>query len=311
LRDYGRAEQLFRECIALASAEGDELLRCDALQMLGALALFQGRYEEGISCHQQGLEIGRKIGMLRSVAFDLVNLGMANWLAGRLDDAAAPMSEGVALMEELQEPGPHIYGLSCQALADVHAGRWDEAAARVQLALPMAENQSDFYVSGRLKRILGWISLVRGPTTDAVVFLERSIADFRKIHEHENIAWSLGPLAIATLVAGDPARSRQHLHEALEIVVDTGAFIPTQLILPAAALWLAANGLEERAIEVFALTAAHPFVAKSQLIAEVVGRRVSELTATLPVQTVTEIEARGRAQDRWQVLAQLLDEFSG
>jgi hypothetical protein len=74
---------------------------------------------------------------------------------------------------------------------------------------------------------------------------------------------------------------------------------------------LAAEGQELQAVELYALASRYPFVANSIWFADVVGQKIEAITATLPPETVTAAQERGRARDLWETATELLAEMSG
>ena len=59
----------------------------------------------------------------------------------------------------------------------------------------------------------------------------------------------------------------------------------------------------------YALASCHPFVANSQWFADVAGKHIAAVAATLPPDTVAAAQERGRAQDLEAVVAELLIEL--
>ena len=75
------------------------------------------------------------------------------------------------------------------------------------------------------------------------------------------------------------------------------------------ALLLADEGDVERALELYALAARHPFVAKSRWFEDVAGRHIEAAAETLPAQRVTAARKRGQTRELAPTVSELLAEL--
>jgi hypothetical protein len=87
--------------------------------------------------------------------------------------------------------------------------------------------------------------------------------------------------------------------------------LPILTALPGIALLLADRGEVVRAIELYALASAHPFVAHSRWFRDVAGRHIRAAAAALPPEVVAAAGERGRARDLRATAEELLAELSG
>ena len=67
----------------------------------------------------------------------------------------------------------------------------------------------------------------------------------------------------------------------------------------------------ERAVEVYALASRYPCVANSHWFEGLVGKHVTAIAATLPLEAVAAAQERGRARDPEATVAELLAELGG
>ena len=67
--------------------------------------------------------------------------------------------------------------------------------------------------------------------------------------------------------------------------------------------------LKERAVELWAMAESLPFVGNSQLYADIVGKPMEAVIATLPPTVVAAAQARGQELDWWQTAEHLLTEL--
>jgi hypothetical protein len=101
------------------------------------------------------------------------------------------------------------------------------------------------------------------------------------------------------------------LVEALSAAQETETTFPLSLALPLAALLLADQGQQERAVELYALASQNPYVANSRWFEDIAGRHIVAVAATLPPEVVAAAEARGRGRDLWGTAEALLKELEG
>lgn len=71
---------------------------------------------------------------------------------------------------------------------------------------------------------------------------------------------------------------------------------------------MASEGKVERAVELYALAARHPFVAKSRWFEDVIGRHIAAASATLPPEVADAARERGQARDLDASIAELVNE---
>jgi hypothetical protein len=81
--------------------------------------------------------------------------------------------------------------------------------------------------------------------------------------------------------------------------------------LPAAALFLADDGQDLRAIEIYALASRYRYVADSQWFEDIAGRHIAALAATLQPEDAAAARERGRARDLDATVGELLTELGG
>lgn len=156
---------------------------------------------------------------------------------------------------------------------------------------------------------LGWATLAEEKYSEAHHFFQESLANFYT-WTAELRAQALAGLGRAAYGLGNHSEAQQHLVQALRTAVETQAFIPLLFLLPLISLLLADMvevDQKERAVELYALAASHPFVAKSRLLADIAGRHIATVGATLPPEVVEVARERGRALDVWKTAAELLE----
>jgi hypothetical protein len=145
----------------------------------------------------------------------------------------------------------------------------------------------------------------------AYQLMQKSAAVYREVGPKDDLGLALACLAIAARGLGDTLGARQHLSQAFEIAQESEAVPPLLWALPATALLLADEGENERAVELYAVASRFPLVAKSRWFADVAGKRLADIAATLPPDVLAAAQERGRARDLESTVLELLEEMKG
>ncbi|MFL7811883.1 MAG: hypothetical protein AB8I80_24815, partial [Anaerolineae bacterium] len=116
-------------------------------------------------------------------------------------------------------------------------------------------------------------------------------------------------LGYVLLARGELDQARKHLCEATRTVVTSEDFLGKLNLLPAAGLFLAAQGETARAVELYALATRYPYVANSRWFEDVAGRQIEAAAAELSPGVIAAAQARGRARDLDETVQELLLEL--
>ncbi len=313
---YDQARNLWEESLAFARAQSNLWGIGESLDGLWSLTLFQGQFEVAVDWLQKGVALSRETGDRFGRASAVGLLGLAYSFCGQFAQAHAALEEAAAICQDLRHSS--LLGLVTiyRAQSHVQMGRNKEARAQAEMALTLGaySNLADT-PDPRALRTLGWTALAEEQFAEAQQWLEDSVAAFRtvrELHSQEFLAWSLAALGRAAYGLGKRGEAKGHLLEALEIAVEIGAFLPLLHLMPIIPVVLADEedpNLKERAVELYALAAGHPFVANSRLFEDIAGRYVRAATAGLPPDVVSAAHARGQALDWWEAAAELLTEL--
>src|SRR5215203_4099896 len=124
--EYGQAQQLYEESLALSREMSDSWWIASSLSSLASVSGFQGDSERAIALYEKSMDLFREQGAKQSLAFCLNNLAMVVCSQGDLGRDAQLTEEAVALQRELGTRGGASIGL-CNlgwiALLQDHLGR--------------------------------------------------------------------------------------------------------------------------------------------------------------------------------------------
>jgi len=237
---------------------------------------------------------------------------MALHLSGKYAEAHSLLEESLAIATDLGERvHSGVYIPEYQSKVKMELGLYEQARAQAGKALEVARDMRSWRDIGWTFFVLGSLMLAEGTYTEAQCTLQESITTYRETEKRDELAWALACAGYAARGSGQPAQARGYLGEALRIGAETGAFMPLITALPATALLLADSGELERAVELYALAARHPYVAHSRWFEDVAGRHIAEAAATLPPDVVAAAQERGRVRDLDDTVQELLGELDG
>lgn len=232
----------------------------------------------------------------------LLGLGEILGLSGRFEEALATLAKSRTMYTRR---GHNFMVRRCdsfQCWATLHLGEYGEA----QLILGGSQESTDTRLIGLASFFQGSVDLALHRLDEARLHFEESATILRAIDQPDQLGWAQAGLGYVALAAGELATARKHLAEVLRLHL----FVPALLAMPAVARLLAEAGEPERAVEFWALAKCYPFVANSRWFADVAGRKLDAVAASLSPEVVAVVQERGRARDLWQTTAELAEELS-
>lgn len=174
--DIGEGRALL-DSLLQTSDSTDPATRAKALNAAGILAESQGDSEAAEQLHRESLEISRRLGDARGVAWSLNNLGVVAIRRGNYERAQALLEENLAVAEQADD---------------------------------------DEYIATALMD-LGWLAQSQDDLERAGTLFERSLERFRAIGAESNVARALNNLGTMALALGETERARSLLTESLEL----------------------------------------------------------------------------------------------
>jgi serine/threonine-protein kinase len=167
---------------ALEAAGSDDETRGRLLDRLGSVYAAQGKYDQAIANHRQGLALREKtLGPEHAdVAASLNNLGNALDSAGKYDEALASYQRALAIAEKVLGPRhPDVAAeLTNQGIVLEELGRLDEAEASHRRALAIVEKSlgAEHPMAASSRTNLGSVLASRGKPEEAIAEYRRGLA---------------------------------------------------------------------------------------------------------------------------------------
>jgi predicted ATPase/ATP/maltotriose-dependent transcriptional regulator MalT len=306
--NYDLALKRLGAALAIQQKLGEQIRRAECLNRLGQVHRNLGHLDEAEQLHREALDLSRRLDNRPALVTRTANLAHTLLWQGKFGEAEQLARESLTIHRELgyQEKAYWAHCVLCSDL--LHSGQYHEAGRQAERALGL-HKESRASVFDALTD--GWLYLVSGQL--ALVELSYSQAQnaFAKSSEQLQQGWSyktgfpLAGLGHAACRLGQLALARQYLAEALA----DKTYLTVIYSLPFVACFLATTGCVERGVEIWELARTQPLVAHSTWFADVVGRELASLAASLPPEVVEAARERGRALDLWATAEALLAEL--
>jgi predicted ATPase/DNA-binding SARP family transcriptional activator len=295
------------ESVAICTDIGDARGLADANLWLGWEQVAIGQTEKGEELIREGLSVHRELGDPSGVVDGLIALALTFVAKGDFAEAQVQMEKRVTINRDLGVRDSR--GLSYLAKMLLYQGRYEEARARFQEALELAQETDDLSVAGICWGDLARLAILDGAYAEAKRLLTRSESAYEGVGYQGNVESVRWFCAYAERGLGEIDEARRHVSEALGSAADSIDLATLVDMLPAAALLLLDQGETERAVEICELARTVPAVASSQWHADVVGRPIADAAKALPLAVVEAARERGRARDMQATLKELAEEF--
>ncbi|MGW4739980.1 tetratricopeptide repeat protein [Nocardia xishanensis] len=202
---WGEAVRLHRLAVETARLLGDRSAEADALDSLGVVHRFTGRYPESADAHRAALDIYRELGHRHGEANALNNFGATRWFSDDQDFAEAADLHGRALAI-YRETG-HRCGeaLALNSLAIVHrfGGRHAEAGELHEAALAIYAELGERRGMAVVLEGLGIVARLTGDHPEASRLHEQALGYYRLLGDRHGEASALSNLGIAARSTGD------------------------------------------------------------------------------------------------------------
>jgi DNA-binding SARP family transcriptional activator/predicted ATPase len=309
LGDYKDAQRRLEKGFALYQALGSQSGVAGVLPRLAEIAWRQGRFDEAEGLAREGVAIALEANTRTESAFALLNLGEVLEKVAKFSEARSVLQQS---LERYIDLGHRHYITQAHGFlgsVELHRGRYQEARVQAQICLDLAQAHGPHFCVGLGHLLLSCLDLAQGVPDTARGSLQEAVAVYQEAGSKDDLGVALVCLALSARKGGDRLKARQHLGQALEIAQEFGAVLPQLWALPVAALLLADKGESERAAELYTLASGYPFMSKSCWFKDVVGREISNIAATLPLDALAAIEERGRSQDLEATAVGLLAEI--
>lgn len=218
-----RAQEQYRESIAILRTINDQALLADALIFHGTIMHLNGEYTEAKRLIEEGLAYAQAVNDPWFSAYGIYNLGHMESLMGNYQKGYEQMKEGVRMWRELGDPHSISLGLNFLVDTQIKLERYEEAKASMLESIALCEHTKNRWGMGTAYRYLGLATMANGQYMDAQEHFEKSLEIFGEYFEGWDIARSLTYLGDATARSGDLTEASEIYRQALHAAREAGS----------------------------------------------------------------------------------------
>jgi predicted ATPase/DNA-binding CsgD family transcriptional regulator len=197
-------------------------VRAKALVGAGELATLQDDFGQAEALYAEGVALYREQGDRLGSATGLSRWGYAAMMRCNYAQARALLEEALALFEEVSDPGGRAYVLNILASARIYQGEYAQAQALLEENLLLSREVGDVQDYALALVLLGWVLQYQGDLARAFAQLEESRAVSREMGYKRNLGLAILFLGLVTFRQGDVAGARSLLEESLGIFQEVG-----------------------------------------------------------------------------------------
>jgi predicted ATPase/DNA-binding CsgD family transcriptional regulator len=246
--DFGQAEALCTEGLALYRELGDRRGSATALSFLGYAALMRNSYAQALTLLEEALALFSEVDDTADRVIALNFLGLALVYQGEYAQAQARLEESRVLSEAAGDVGNYAASLMLLGLALLAQGDLAQAQAQLEESLVISRKMSYKRNIGLSIYFLGLVNFQQGDVSRASSLLEESLVLFQEVGERVRIAEVFAAQGFLLLSQGDYAAARALLEESLQLSLDLDYKWNTALCLEGVATVVAVRGEPERAV---------------------------------------------------------------
>ncbi|MER5787783.1 BTAD domain-containing putative transcriptional regulator [Streptomyces sp. NPDC001980] len=220
---FGPANEQATEAVRLSDLAGDPLPGCWASNMLGIIALYQNRLEDGEAHLTRAIESFRACGDEPGQASALCNLSRIHLAMGRTASAVSLAQQGTGMYDAMGHALKGANGRYALGLALTEGGQYDQAAERLQEALEVFRDSRMRLWEGMSLFRLAELDLAAERPAQAATNAESALTLLRGIGGDWRRGNVLTVLGRALTLIGHPGRAQVCWREALAIFEGLGA----------------------------------------------------------------------------------------
>ena len=304
LGQFEAAREAQEEGLALRQALGDERGTAYSLHTLGSIARLEGKFEESEDALRRSIAIFRQLNDPGQEATSLQSLALTLTISGMYREGHQMFEAAAALLSNLGLPR-HVDILTVSGYGLMLMGDYERARQCLQDAQAMHDEGAHTSVSGWTYANLARIAMVEEEYDVARQLLHQSLAIFRDQKQFPGMGSSRACLGIISILDGRLVEAHKYMGKSLQIAAQTRLFLPSITSLSGTALLEACQGNLAFAVELYALASQHKHVTNSIWYRTVIGRPIADAAKRLPPQRVEAAQARGKARDLGEVIAEL------
>jgi DNA-binding SARP family transcriptional activator/tetratricopeptide (TPR) repeat protein len=190
-----------------------------------------GHSPEAVTVFGHALGAARRTGDRAAEASSIIEIGLVDWLQGRVQQAGHRYREALAITHAGGDRAGEARALGNLGLAETHLGRYEEAARHHQDAAAIYGDLGDAFGEARALSSLGLVRQRQGRYEEAAPYHEQALALCQEIGDRQGQGYALGRLGDIGLRLGRFRDATGYLQQALALLKETGAATGEAVIL--------------------------------------------------------------------------------
>jgi predicted ATPase/transcriptional regulator with XRE-family HTH domain len=218
---FVRAEELYKDSIAMFRNTDDQARLADGLIFLGTLTHLNGNFLQAKELLSEGLEYAQASDAQWFVAYAIYNIGYVDSLMGEYQKGYEKMLIGLDKFRLVGDPHYIALGFNFIVPTLIKLGHYEEAKNYMWESISLCEQTKNRWGMGTAYRYLGLVIMTEGDYQEAQVHFRKSLEIFGEYTEGWDIAMSSLYLGEAAIMEDDITEARKYFFRALRISVDS------------------------------------------------------------------------------------------
>ncbi|WP_156094942.1 tetratricopeptide repeat protein [Nocardia lijiangensis] len=220
--DYGAAERLYRQALAINEEVGDRLGIAGISHQLGMLAAGRRDFTEAERLYRQSLAIKQELGDSETIAVTLHQLGILAGDRGDFEEAERLYRQSLTVSEELGDAATIAITLHQLGILAGNLGDFDEAERLYRRSLAIKEELGNLSGIAASLHQLGMLAAGRGELGAAERLYRRSLEIREELGDLSGIAASLHQLGMLAEGRGDYGEGERLYRQTLAMSKELG-----------------------------------------------------------------------------------------
>jgi predicted ATPase len=306
--NYDESEKWFEQAMQLSRTHKVIHGQAHRLIWLSKIALAKGDFESNEQFSQESIALFSELGNDANSADVKCELAYSMLLQGRISKSEILFEENISYLAK--NGLIKAYSLHKSRLSLLYLSKGDYKNASL-LAQECIENKRISKSNQLLlHNILCAIFVVQKKYDLANQSLASSQKLLGKIFDPNELGYAHAMLATCAYAMDQSAIGRHHLIKASDIIRKHQLHNALLWILPAMSLNTIHNNQFERAVTIFSLANQLPYVANSQWIKDVVGKKIKEGSANLSPELMQSNKGKTGTLEIWETAVSILDELT-
>ena len=220
--EWAQAENIFRECLAVAEQKNDRLCRARFSAALGGLLLSKGENSAARELLHSAIGLYEALGDVEGTARTVLNLGILHWNLSDYAEALVCFQRSLKLYEKLEDPKGISAAIGNIGIVHKITGDYDSAERLYERQAAICRetgNREELHIALGNMGIIHW---VRGDFSRAMACFEKKMAICKEIGDKRSLAIALGNMGVLFSNQGDDDRALDCYERSISIGEELG-----------------------------------------------------------------------------------------